>query len=81
MVGKVLAEFLAPASNSLIGDDDATLGQRKLNISQAEAEHVIEPDSMRDDRDGKAVAVAWVRRRLHAASLAGLQSECQIRLP
>jgi hypothetical protein len=33
VVGKVLAEFLAPAPNSLIGDDDAPLGQQELNIS------------------------------------------------
>src|ERR1700704_2129055 len=31
-VGKALAEFLAPAPNGLIRDDDAPLSQKQLNI-------------------------------------------------
>jgi hypothetical protein len=31
-VGETRAEFLAPASHRLIGDDDATLSQYQLNI-------------------------------------------------
>jgi hypothetical protein len=31
--GKVLAKLLAPTSNGLIRDDDATRGQKELNIS------------------------------------------------
>ena len=38
-------------------------------------------DSVADDLGGKAMAVVWVGRRLHAASLAGPQSAGQIRLP
>ncbi len=34
-VGEALAELLAPAPHSLIGDDDAPLGQKKLNVPQA----------------------------------------------
>ena len=40
-VGKALAEFLAPAPYGLVGDDDAPLGQKQLDVPQAEAEHVI----------------------------------------
>src|SRR6202035_4122489 len=79
-VGEALAEFLAPAPNGLIGDDDAPLRQQKLNIPQAEAEHVIQPDSMADDLGGKAMAVAWVGRWLHAASLPDLRPVDQTRL-
>ena len=79
--GKGLTELLAPAPNCLIGHNNATLGQQKLNISKAEAEHVIQPDSMADDLGGKAMAVVWVGRGLHAASLAGLKPAGQTRLP
>jgi hypothetical protein len=78
--GKALAKFLAPAPNGLIGDDDATLGQQELNIPQAEAEHVIQPDSMADDLGGKAMAVARVGRGLHGSNLASLKPDCQTRL-
>jgi hypothetical protein len=76
-----LAELLAPAPHSLIGDDDAPLGQKKLNVPQAKAEHVIQPDGMADDLGGKAVAVVRVGRRLYTASLARLGPTCQMRLP
>ena len=80
-VGKGLAEFLAPAPDGLIRDDDAPLSQQEFNISKAQAEHVIQPDSMADDLGGKAMAVVWVGRGLHAASLAGRQPAGQTRLP
>jgi hypothetical protein len=67
--GKVPAEFLAPAPHRLVGDDDAALSQKQLNIAQAEAEHMIQPYSMDDDLRGEAMAVVWVRWRLHADSL------------
>ena len=79
--GKTLAEFLAPTPNGLIGDGDTTLGQQELNISKTEAEHVIQPDSMADELGGKSMAVVGVGRRLHTASLAGLQPVGQSRLP
>jgi hypothetical protein len=41
---------------------------------------VIQPDSVTDDLGRKAMAVARVGRGLHAASLAGLRPNCQIRL-
>jgi hypothetical protein len=75
-----LAKLLAPPTNRLIGDDNATFSQKQLNIPQAEAEHVVQPDSVADNLGGKAVAVARVRQGLHAVSLAGLQQPCQTRL-
>jgi hypothetical protein len=36
-----LAKLLAPLTNRLIGNNDATFSQEQLNIPRAEAEHVI----------------------------------------
>ena len=79
--GETLAEFLAPTADGLIGDNNASLGQQEFNVSRAEAEDVVQPDGMRDDLGRKAMAVARVGRRLHAASRAGLQAACHTRLP
>src|ERR1700676_2288556 len=79
--GEALAEFLAPAPDGLIGDNNAPLGKEQLNVSQAEAENVVQPDIVRDDLGGEAMAVAWVGWRLHTGSLAGLQAACQTQLP
>ena len=64
-----LAELLAPTPNRLVGEDHAPFKQKQLNIPQAEAENVIQPNGMADNLGGKAMAV--VRVGLHAASLAG----------
>jgi len=52
-VGEALAELLAPAPHRLIGDDHAPFSQKELNVPQAEAEHVIQPDGMADDLGGR----------------------------
>jgi hypothetical protein len=57
-----LTEFPAPAPHGLIGDDNAPLRQKQLNITEAEAEHVIQPDSMADDLGREAMAVVRVWR-------------------
>ena len=75
-----LAELLAPLTNRLMGDNDATFSQQQLNISQAEAEHVIQPDRVADDLGRKAVAVVRIGWGFHADSLAGLQPTGQTRL-
>ena len=59
--------------STLIRDNDATFSQQQLNISQAEAEHVIQPDRVADDLGRKAVAVVRIGWGFHADSLAGLQ--------
>jgi len=73
VVGEAPAEFLAPTSNGLKGDDNTTFSQEQLNIPQAEVEHMIQPDSMADDLGGKAMTVVRIGWRLHAASLLDLQ--------
>src|ERR1019366_7291875 len=73
-----LAKLLAPLTNRLIRDDNATFSQKQLNVPQAEAEHVVQPDSGADGLGGEGMGVGRGGRRFHAASLAGLQSDCQI---
>jgi len=71
-VGKTLPGLLAPAPNSLVGDHNAPLSQEQLDVAQAEAEHMVQPDSMADDLSGEAMAAVRVGWWFHAASLAGL---------
>ena len=59
-VGKGLAELPAPAPHRLIGDDNTPLSQKQIDMPQAEAEHVIQPDSLADDLGGKAMAIVRV---------------------
>ena len=42
-LGVLGAEFEAPATNSLMGNQDATFGQQMLDISQTEGEMVVKP--------------------------------------
>jgi hypothetical protein len=76
-VGKAPAESLAPAPNSLIGDDNATFSQEQLDISHAEPARRVQPDSMSDDPGGKAMAVVHVRWWHHTVTVARVRSRCQ----
>ena len=40
-IGKTPAEFSTPPPHRLVGDHDAPFGQQQLDVTQAEAEHVI----------------------------------------
>jgi hypothetical protein len=80
-VSETAGEFLAPASDRLVGHDDAALSQDQLNIPQAVAEHVLQPDSVDDDLGGESMAVARIGGRLHAVSLLRHVGCCQSRLP
>src|SRR5216684_1758735 len=50
------SELQHPASDGLIGYVEPALGEEILDISIAEGETQVEPDSMLDDDRGKAVA-------------------------
>jgi hypothetical protein len=69
-VGKAPAEFPAPAADCVIGDDDAPLSKKELDIPQSEAEHMIQPDGMADGLGGESMAIVRVGCGLHAHSLA-----------
>lgn len=56
--GKALAEFLAPAPNGLIRDDNAPRSHQQLYISKAEAENAVQPDGVAKATP-KNERVAW----------------------
>ncbi len=64
--GKALAKFPAPAPHGLIRDDDAPLREQELDIPQAEAEHMIQPDGMADNLSGEPMAIVRVGCGLHS---------------
>ena len=50
------AELPAPLANGFVGHDDSSFGQQILNIPEAHAVSVVEPDGMADDFGRKAIA-------------------------
>jgi hypothetical protein len=58
--GVLGAERLTPLSDGLVGDYDPALRQKVFNISEAQAESVIEPDGMADNIRRKSVSlIGW----------------------
>jgi|GEM_PF-1624076 len=51
------AEFTAPITNGFIANRDATLGQHLFDVTVAQGESVIEPNSMANNLRRKAVAL------------------------
>jgi hypothetical protein len=49
-------ELLTPLPDGFVADDDPTLGQKILNISEAQAEAVVEPDGLTDNFRGEPVS-------------------------
>ena len=49
------AELPAPLANGFVGHDDSSFGQQILNIPEAHAVSVVEPDGMADDFGRKAM--------------------------
>ncbi len=68
-VSKALAEFPAPAPYRLVGDGNASFSQYQFDVTQAQAEDVIQPDRVADDLGGKSMAVAWIGWQLHPTNL------------
>lgn len=53
--GELRAELQAPATDALVGDEDAALCQKQLDVPQAQAEHAIRPHGVADDLGGEAM--------------------------
>ena len=53
--GEVGTELQAPVPNALVGHQDAAFGQDQLDITQAQAEHMVQPYGMVDDLGWKPV--------------------------
>ena len=66
----ICAELLTPQPNRFIGYEDASLRQKILDVSEAEAETMIGPDRVTDDLGRKPIAgVASRPIALHGTSL------------
>ena len=52
----VRTELLTPLSNRLIGHDDSPLGEKILDISEAQAEAMVSPDRIADDLARETIA-------------------------
>src|SRR5690348_2923627 len=65
-VGEGATEPKAPGPNALVAHDDAALGQDRLDLTQAQAEAVVEPHGVADDLGREAEAAVRVGRRPHA---------------
>jgi hypothetical protein len=46
--GETCSDFLAPTPRRLVGDGNTSLSQQQLNITQAEAERVLQPHGVAD---------------------------------
>jgi hypothetical protein len=55
-LGEVGTELQAPMPDALMGHNDAAFRQYQLDVAQAEAEHVIQPDGMADDLGRKPMS-------------------------
>jgi hypothetical protein len=69
-------ESLAPTPHRLVADGNAALSRERLNIPQAKAEHVVQPDSGADDLGEEPVAVVGIGWRLHTR-----RCECRLEGP
>ena len=68
------AELLTPLSDGLVGDYDPALRQKVFNISEAQAESMIEPDGMADDIRRKSVSLIGWCIGVHSPSLPAVAS-------
>jgi len=55
--GILATEFPTPLSNGFVGNCDPALCQQVFNISKAQAESVVKPNSMADDIRWKSMSV------------------------
>ena len=60
----------APPSDCFLGHHDSAFGEQILDISETDAESVVQPDCMTDDFGRKTVTVIAGSCGFHAASLA-----------
>jgi enamine deaminase RidA (YjgF/YER057c/UK114 family) len=67
--GKVGAKLSAPVSDAFVANHYTALGQDQFNLTQAEAETVIQPDCMLDDVGRKAKAAVGTGRGRHPSRM------------
>jgi hypothetical protein len=62
------AELQAPPTDALVRHDYAALGQDQLDVPEAQAEPVVEPNRVADYLGREAVTMVWVWRLFHSPS-------------
>ena len=65
----VRTELLTPLPDRLIGHDDSPLGEKILDISEAQAEAMVSPDRIADDLGRETIAGVTRPIALHGTSL------------
>ena len=67
--GILRAERPAPVADGLVGDGDSTLRQEVLDVSEAQAEPVVQPDGVADDLGWEPMTAVAGCRAVHLATL------------
>jgi hypothetical protein len=67
--GVARTELLTPDSNRFISDDDSTFGGKILDVSEAQAEAMVNPDGIVDDLWGETMTVIARPVVLHPTSV------------
>src|SRR5579864_1907645 len=69
--GIVRTELLTPEPNRFIRDDDSAFGEKVLDISEAQAESMVNPDGIADDFRRETMTVIARPIVLHGISVSG----------
>jgi hypothetical protein len=69
--GVAWTELPTPLPDGLVGDHDSSLRQEFLNVSEAQAEAVVQPDGVTDDLRRKPVSAVAASIGIHQPSLPG----------
>ena len=77
--GKVGAELQAPVPDTFVGHHDAAFRRDQLDVAQAEAEDVIQPDRVADNLRRKPMPGIRGPLSIHAGSLARLSPQVRAR--
>ena len=67
----VRTEFPTPLPNRLVGDNDPALGRKIFDITEAQAEPMIEPDGVADDLRRKSMSMVALPVVAHRRTVPG----------
>jgi hypothetical protein len=74
--GEGLSKLPAPASDRLLENHHTAFGQHQLDVPEAQAERVIQPDRMADDFGRKTVTMVRIRDTFHPATMPHANAFC-----
>src|SRR4029453_17816859 len=70
LAGELAAKGQAPLPDALVADHDPSLAKDQLDVSEAQAEEMVQPDSVTDDLGREAVSGVGSGLGRHLAILA-----------